>query len=458
MIEHFLLGTLPAFWRRLCARTEESRAYVLLRRLYVLLRRLVRESLLGRLLGEHPQRPLRADAAVNAASRRLARFGARLHLHELFAGRSLRAPDFSCLAGALLLAMFVCPARVWNNRFALGIALALALALLLLVMAGRRRLLTCREIGLGFLFFMLTAVLGIVSARNTGEALRVSAFYVTSFLLVLTLAAGLSDREKLKKFLAFLYLAVLWTALSAIWQRLTGVAANSSQTDLAANAGMPGRVYSTFENPNNYAEFLVLLLPLAFAYTTMLQNRRARLGATCLLALPLAALLMTYSRSGWVSFALAVLVLLFFCQRRMLPLLLLAALLALPLLPGSVFRRILTIGSTSDSSNLYRVYIWQGTLRLLRQFGLTGVGFGPENFHPVYVLFCGGHAREAQHAHMLWLEVWAEMGLAGLLGLLAFHFGLIRRALLRKLGHEAGACGCPAGCRQRPEEVSLLSL
>ena len=431
MIEHFLLGTLPAFWRRLCARTEESRAYVLLRRLYVLLRRLVRESLLGRLLGEHPQRPLRADAAVNAASRRLARFGARLHLDELFAGRSLRAPDFSCLAGTMLLAMFVCPARVWNNRFALGIAIALALALLLLVMAGRRRLLTCREIGLGFLFFMLTAVLGIVSARNTGEALRVSAFYVTSFLLALTLAAGLSDREKLKKFLAFLYLAVLWTALSAIWQRLTGVAANSSQTDLAANAGMPGRVYSTFENPNNYAEFLVLLLPLAFAYTTMLQNRRARLGATCLLALPLAALLMTYSRSGWVSFALAVLVLLFFCQRRMLPLLLLAALLALPLLPGSVFRRILTIGSTSDSSNLYRVYIWQGTLRLLRQFGLTGVGFGPENFHPVYVLFCGGHAREAQHAHMLWLEVWAEMGLAGFLGLLAFHFGLIRRALLR---------------------------
>ncbi len=431
MIERFLLGILPAFWRRLCAQAEESRAYALVHSVYILLRRLVKESLLGRLLGEHPQRPLRADAAVSAASGKLARFGARLHLDGLFAGRSLRAPDFSCLAGAMLLAMFVCPARAWNNRFALGIALALALILLLLVMAGRRRLLTCREIGLGFLCFILAAVFGIVNARDVGEAVRVSSFYATSFLLALTLAAGLSDREKLKKFLAFLYLAVLCTSLAALWQRLTGVAVNSSQTDLAANAGMPGRVYSTFENPNNFAEFLVLLLPLCFAFTTMLQNRRVRLSATCLLALPLAALLMTYSRSGWVSFALAVLVLLFFCQRRMLPLLLLAALLALPLLPGSVFRRILTIGSTSDSSNLYRVYIWRGTLRLLRQFGLTGVGFGPENFHPVYVLFCSGHAREAQHAHMLWLEVWEEMGLAGLLSLLAFHFGLIRRALLR---------------------------
>lgn len=431
MMEHFLLTTLPAFWKRLCERTEESRAYALLRRLYVLLRRLVRESLLGRLLAEHPQRPLRADAALNAASRTMARFGARLHLNELLEHRRLRAVDFSCLAGVLLLAMFVCPAKLWNNRFALVFALGLAAALLLLVLAGRRRLLTLREIGLGFLFFILTTLLGVVSARNTGEAIRVAAFYATSFLLALTLAAGLSDRKKLKKFLAFVYLAVLCTAAVALWQRLTGVAVNSSQTDLAANAGMPGRVYSTFENPNNYAEFLVLLLPLSFAYTTMLSGRRVRLGATCLLALPVAALLMTYSRSGWVSFALAVVVMLFFCQKRMLPLLLLAALLALPLLPRSVFRRILTIGSTSDSSNLYRIYIWRGTLRLLRQFGLTGVGFGPENFHPVYVLFCNGYAHEAQHAHMLWLEMWAEMGIAGLAGVLAFHFGLIRRAIVR---------------------------
>ena len=427
MIEIFFFSTLPALWHRLCALTEHSRAYALLRRVYQCLCKAARESFLGALFMRQSARKPRTDGAFACALHRL---GTRLHLAGALDGRSLKKLDFSVLAGALLLAMFLCPARLWNNRLALLLALFLAGTLLVLTAAGRRKLLSVRELGYGFALFMAASLCGLASAHDLAEAVRVFAFYVTSFLLALTLGAGLSDRARLRRFLGFLYLAVVCTAVFAVYQRLTGVAVNSSQTDLAANAGMPGRVYSTFENPNNYAEFLVLLLPLSFAFTTMLQNRRARLGATALLILPLAALAMTYSRSGWVSFALAAAVLLFFCQKKMLPFLLLLALLALPLLPQTVFRRLLTIGSTSDSSNLYRVYIWRGTAGLLRRFGLTGVGFGPENFHPVYVLFCNGHAREAQHAHMLWLELWAEMGIAGLLSYAAFHFGLLRRAIL----------------------------
>ena len=427
MIEAFFLTTLPALWRKLCALSESSRCYALLRRLYRGLCRAARESFLGRLLSIQRSPKPRADGAFTRA---LHRFGARLHLAEALDGRSLKRLDFSALAGALLLAMFLCPAQLWNNRLALLLALFLAAALLALTAAGRRRLLTVREIGCGFVLFMTASLCGLASAHDLSEAVRVFAFYVTSFLLALTLGAGLSDRTKLRRFLGFLYLAVVCTAVFAVWQRFAGVAVNSSQTDLAANAGMPGRVYSTFENPNNYAEFLVLFLPLSFAFTTTLRNQRARLGATALLLVPLAALAMTYSRSGWVSFALAATVLLFLCQKKSLPLLLFLALLALPLLPRTVLHRILTIGSTSDSSNLYRVYIWQGTLRLLRRFGLTGVGFGPENFHPVYILFCNGHAQEAQHAHMLWLELWSEMGIAGLISYVTFHFGLLLRALL----------------------------
>ena len=433
MMEAFVFEILPAFWARLCALAEQSAGYAFLRRLYRALRRLFQESLLSGLLAERPvpRACLRLDGLPVSAGRRLQKAGARLRLDTLLSTRRWQGLDFSSLCGAMLFFMFLCPARLWDNRIALVFALLLAGLLVVLFAAGRREPLPLRAVGLSFLLFMLVSVNGVVSARNLSEALRVFAFYVTSCLFALVLAAALSDRRKLKRLLAFLYLAVICTAAVAVWQRLTGVAVNPSQTDLAANAGMPGRVYSTLENPNNYAEFLVLLLPLSLAYTTMLDSRRVRLTATLLLTLPLAALLMTYSRSGWISFALAALVMLFFCQKRMLPLLLLLVLLALPLLPATVFRRILTIGSVKDSSNLYRVYIWQGTLRMLRQFGLTGVGFGPENFHPVYTLFCSGHAQEAQHAHMLYLELWAEIGLAGLICFLVFHFGLIRRAVLR---------------------------
>lgn len=437
MIASLFLEALPALWRRLCALAEQSAAYRLLRRLYHLLRGLLQESLLWALLTMQP-RSASSGRLRSAVTRWLHAIGRRLHLAEALDGRRWKALDFAALSGAGVLLMYLCPAARWNNRYALAFALGLLLVLLLLLASNRRSLPSAREIGFGFLLFLTVSLNGIAAAQDVPEALRVFAFYLTAYLLALTLACGLSDRQKLQKFLGFVYLTVLCTGAYAIWQRIVGVPVNSSQTDLVANAGMPGRVYSTMENPNNFAELLVMLLPLAFAWTTMLPRQRTRLTATLLLSVPLAALLMTYSRSGWISFALAVLVMLFFCQKRMLPLLALAAVLALPLLPGTILRRILTIGSASDSSNRYRVYIWQGTLRLLRRFGLTGVGFGPGNFHPVYTLFCGGHAQEAQHAHMLYLELWAELGIGGLLAFLAFHFGLLRRAVLRKSRAKGG--------------------
>ena len=37
---------------------------------------------------------------------------------------------------------------------------------------------------------------------------------------------------------------------------------NPSYVDLKVNAGMPGRVFSIFDNPNTFAQVLLLLLPL----------------------------------------------------------------------------------------------------------------------------------------------------------------------------------------------------
>ena len=50
---------------------------------------------------------------------------------------------------------------------------------------------------------------------------------------------------------------------------------------------------------------------------------------TASLAVPVAALLMTYSRSGWVSFALAAVVFIALWDKRLLPLIVVAAVAAL---------------------------------------------------------------------------------------------------------------------------------
>ena len=112
---------------------------------------------------------------------------------------------------------------------------------------------------------------------------------------------------------------MLLMGVAAVCQRIMGVAADPSLTDLANNAGMPGRVFSTFENPNNYAEAIVLLLPLCLSYCFMVEERKPRGRLLAGLLIPLLALVMTYSRSSWVSFLLVVVLIVFLLDRRFLP-------------------------------------------------------------------------------------------------------------------------------------------
>ena len=173
----------------------------------------------------------------------------------------------------------------------------------------------------------------------------------------------------------------------------------------------------------------MLTFPVSLVFCTNIVDQRWKTLCTATLAVPMAALLMTYSRSGWVSFALPAAVFIALGEKRLLPLMALAALAAVPVLPDSIFNRILTIGSTADSSNAYRLFIWASALKMIRDCGLTGIGLGPGNFIPLYHFYSYPTARTAYHSHMLYLEVWLEMGLLGIVSFLGMYLGIIRRAI-----------------------------
>ena len=338
--------------------------------------------------------------------------------------------DFEFVSGGLILLLLLCPSRLWRNIFALGMGVALFALLLLLAAVRNRPALRLETIGLPLIVFAFSTVVGVGIAADRSEGIRVFCFFLAAFLFCAAIAGGITDEEKLKKLLAFIYAGVVAAAAVAIVQRFLGVSVDATLTDLANNRGMPGRVYSVYENPNNYAEIIVLLFPAAAAWTTMLKEKYQRLYATAGLALPVIALLMTYSRSSWMGFALAVIVFLFFCGKRVMPVFFLLALLAIPLLPQTIWNRILTIGSTADSSNMYRIMIWDSVMDMLGDYGLIGVGLGPGNFQPPFQLYSSGIVAVAPHAHMVYLEVWVEMGLLGIGSYLVYYFTTVRRAVV----------------------------
>jgi len=443
MLTYFIFDLLPVWLGRLADAARQSALYRLLAGLWHRIEALVRGSLCARLWEGSERLRSRTETSLlcswmDAVLRWLTDFVGKClgwivpPLTGSRIGTALcRIPrfNFAWFYGIAFAVCFLCPDWLWRNQYGLLLSGGLFLAMLLEGWSTDRYPVRVRNLGLWFVAFMFASVLAVVNANDRGEAIRVFCFYLTAYLLAVSLVGTITNRGRLMAVLGFIYLTLVLTGLYAIVQRIQGVEVSASLTDLTMNAGMPGRVYSTLENPNNYAEFIVLTFPVSLIFACNIVDRRWKTLCTAALAVPVIALLMTYSRSGWVSFALAAVVFLALWDKRLLPLVVVAAVVALPILPDSIFNRILTIGNTADSSNAYRLYIWDSGLQMIRDHGLTGIGLGPVNFIPLYAKYADPAASVAYHCHMLYLEVWLEMGILGIVSFLGLYLGLIRRAI-----------------------------
>ncbi len=168
-----------------------------------------------------------------------------------------------------------------------------------------------------------------------------------------------------------------------------------------------GRATGTFILPGELAGYLIVLLPISYALGCVAAQRAMRILARITLALGLIALLLTYSRAGWMGFAAACAFLLAVRSRHGIGR---AALVVL----GGVVAILLLFNAHHDPSEDYtRLSIWQAAVQIADRFPLTGVG--PFNFSRLYALVRApdGDAT-AFHAHSLYLTFFVEFGIVGL--------------------------------------------
>jgi len=90
-------------------------------------------------------------------------------------------------------------------------------------------------------------------------------------------------------------------------------------------------------------------------------------------------------------------------------------LLMLPfVLPETILNRFMSIGNMEDSSTSYRVYIWMGTIAMLKDYWFSGVGPGETAFNIVYPVY-GYNGISAPHAHNTYLQIMCDSGIIGIL-------------------------------------------
>lgn len=331
---------------------------------------------------------------------------------------------YEVLLGLYFLVMFIAPHALWSNSYAVLAALGLFGIVFLMSAAGARRAVYPSELGLPLLLFVLACFLSLNYTSDRSDSIRILSFFVSALLFTYCIYTGIETAAQLNTVMRYICAAVVLTSLYAVAQRFMGVEVSASFTDLSLNVGVPGRVYSTLDNPNNYAEFLVLFTPLCVGLALTEKRPLTRLIICGALCLPLVALIMTYSRSGWLALLLSALVFVYFTDRRLLPLGLVAVILLLPLLPDSVITRFSTIFNSKDSSANHRLRTWQSILGLVRDHGVTGIGMGPATFAALYPQYAlTGATKGVYHTQMLYLELIVE---TGVLGFVSFMWYMLR--------------------------------
>lgn len=184
------------------------------------------------------------------------------------------------------------------------------------------------------------------------------------------------------------------------------------------------RVFASMGNPNYLAEYMALYLPLSIALWFQQPKRRLELAIP--LGLMALALVLSYSRGGWLALVIAGTLFVLMRFTRWSIFLFLAGLAAPVVAPESILRRFVSAFTLADSSNMYRVNLWKGVGAMLEKFWPLGSGLGAVAFAEVYSEFMLPAARAA-HAHNTYLQMFAETGIFGLIAILWALIAIIRR-------------------------------
>lgn len=207
------------------------------------------------------------------------------------------------------------------------------------------------------------------------------------------------------------------------------------------------RAYGTFDQPNPFAGYLNHALPLGYALLlAVISQRRSHRQAWQVLALAAwlavvgLASVLSFSRGAWLGLAAAAVVITLLHSRRTAGFALVGSLLAaavlflgsVNLLPAAVSQRFSTITddvrifdaravevTDANFAVVERMAHWQAAWDMF--YARPWLGWGAGNYPAAYPQFrLAGWKEDLGHAHNVFLNVAAEMGLVGLAAYLIF--------------------------------------
>lgn len=256
--------------------------------------------------------------------------------------------------------------------------------------------------------------------------------YVLLYYMVI---ANVRSLAQVKRLVWVMLASAAGVALYGYYQYFFGVPGMTGEwVDSAQFPGLKLRVFSTLENPNLLAGFLVMMMALTAGMGYQADSWGGRGVMVLLFALLGGCLVLTYSRGAWISLLAVLGVYGVLCNRKVFWLLLLLP-VALYFSHAAVWERLTSIINPTDTSSTLRLALWESTWAMIMDKPLFGIGWGSYWLvYPEYDFFIQNAAVKIFHAHNMYLNIAAEIGIPGFLafiGLLYSHLRIAGQALRR---------------------------
>ncbi len=243
-----------------------------------------------------------------------------------------------------------------------------------------------------------------------GGSLHVfSDIYVKIILIFALMVSTISSPKRVRQMTWIMIIASTYIAGRAVLDYVRGV-------NLVEGDRVRGAIGGMFDNPNDLALNLVTFLGPTLLFIVFERRGSRRLFAAACAAIMMAAIVCTKSRSGFLGLIAMGVVVLYYAARTkpgIVFAVIVAGVLAVPAMPQSFWDRMGSITNAETDptgSREARLRLLTQGLEVFSQNPLTGIGAGQfKNYNEPGVTI-----ERWRVTHNVWLQVAAELGIAGL--------------------------------------------
>ncbi|OQZ01259.1 MAG: hypothetical protein B6D34_13600 [Candidatus Brocadia sp. UTAMX1] len=287
--------------------------------------------------------------------------------------------------------------------------------------------------------------------------------YCVYFTIFFCMVNTIDSQEQIRRIVKALLVTCGLVCLYGLYGYYTGIAIRD------------GRFIATFEYHSRIAKYISLFLPVALCLFFSYKNRAIRFSLACLIFVGGFSLILTMSRTSWVSIFIAIFFASFALQKKRLILILIGiCMLLIFFLPAKFINQAKTITQvnqffTSEKILGERLLCWKAAIAIIHDHPWLGIGSGKKNFRFIYQQYAETirdrekhlekepvrkqdqekksrkkiqveNIERLSHPHNIFLHIWVGNGIVGLLSFLwmftMVFYTAIQSWRLSKAGYE----------------------